>query len=335
MSGPERDNAGLNELSGGELAENTALEKDFAESKVVKEMSIDELVENSSEEEAAMQLPETVPQSKFPELAVEAFGAEFEEGDLLEADLESDLAEVEESASADDGDQKVMSVIDHLDELRTRLVRSLFVFAFAMSISFYFGRDIIRILELPAKGMQFQALSIEEPVLVYLKVSFYGALALAAPFLLYEISAFIAPGLRRNERRVLAPVVLGGPLLFVAGAVFCYFLVLPPMLSFFNSFSGPIAPVQQRLDYYISLVTTLIFYMGLCFQLPIVLFALALAGIVNSRQLLSFWRYALLASSIVAAIITPDPTVVSMLIVMLALVGLYFMTIGLLRLFGR
>lgn len=269
-------------------------------------------------EEDMSQLPETVP-ARFPESAVES--------------------QVEPSYSEQTGDEeddgKVMSVIDHLDELRTRLLRSLVIFGLCMMISFAFGRDIIRILELPAKDMHFQALSIEEPVMVYFKVSFYAALALAAPFLLFEVSSFVAPGLKRKERRVLTPIVLGGPLLFVSGAVFCYFLVLPPMLSFFNSFSGPIAPVQQRLDYYISLVTTMIFYMGLCFQLPIVLFALSLAGIINSKQLLSMWRYAVVASSVLAAIITPDPTVISMLIVMVALVGLYFFTVLLLKLFGR
>lgn len=268
-----------------------------------------------AESENISQLPETVP-ARFPQNAVET------SNEIGEAD-------------DDEANGKVMSVIDHLDELRTRLIRCLAAFAIAMCISFSFGREIIQILEGPAHGMHFQALSIEEPILVYFKVSFYAAIALAAPVLLYEVSAFISPGLKRKERTVLAPVIIGGPLLFVAGGVFCYYMVLPPMLGFFYSFAGPIAPVQQRLDYYISLVTTMIFYMGICFQLPIVLFALSLAGLINSRQLLSVWRYAIVGASVVAAIITPDPTVISMLIVMAALVALYFFTILLLKLFGR
>lgn len=277
-----------------------------------------EIVTTDDVDEDVDQLPETVP-ANFPESAIESPADE----------------DASPGGSPEDGDGKVMSVIDHLDEMRVRLIRTLFVFAIAMGISFTFGRDIIAFLELPAKGMHFQALTIEEPVLVYFKVSFYGALVLAAPFILYEVSAFVAPGLKRRERRVLAPIVIGGPLLFFTGAAFCYYFVLPPMLSFFNSFSGPIAPVQQRLDYYISLVTSMIFYMGICFQLPIVLFALALAGLINSRQLLSFWRYAFVGASVVAAIITPDPTVISMLIVMAALLALYFSTVFLLKLFGR
>lgn len=299
------------------------MEPDLA-SASVNVVSEDNALISAEENDDASQLPETVP-SRFPDIAVETD----------ESIKELTSSSSQDSSEDEDGNDKVMSVFDHLDELRTRLIRSLFVFALAMGLGFTFGRDIIGILEIPANGMHFQALSIEEPVLVYFKVSFYAALALSAPYFLFEISSFVGPGLRRNERRVLAPIVIGGPLLFATGAFFCYKFVLPPMLAFFNSFSGPIAPVQQRLDYYISLVTTMIFYMGICFQLPIVLFALALAGLINSRQLFSFWRYAIVGASLVAAIITPDPTVISMLIVMGALLGLYFFTVILLKLFGR
>ena len=234
-----------------------------------------------------------------------------------------------------EGEGKVMSVIDHLDELRVRLVRCLLAFGLAMGVTFTYGKQIIQFLEKPAGNMTFQALSIEEPLFVYCKVAFYGALIIAAPYLLYEICGFVAPGLKKNERRMLSPIVIGGPLLFVTGAAFCYYCVLPPMLSFFTSFGVGISPVQQRLDFYISLVTTMLFYLGLCFQLPIVLFALSLAGIVNSKQLLGWWRHAMVGSSVAAAIITPDPTVVSMLIVTVALIGLYFFTVALLKVFGR
>ncbi|MBX9724604.1 MAG: twin-arginine translocase subunit TatC [Candidatus Obscuribacterales bacterium] len=304
MSGPEADNS-IEDMTPPKAQGETLL-RDDAESVEIQQF----------EDEDVSQLPETVP-AKFPMSAVESSGEE----------------SVEYTEPEPDG--KVMSVIDHLDELRTRLIRSLAAFAVSMAVCFFYGKDLIRILEVPAGNMKFQALSIEEPVIVYCKVAFYAALALVSPYLLYEICAFIAPGLKTNERKILAPIVIGGPLLFLIGGVFCYYFVLPPMLFFFNSFAGGLAPVQQRLDYYISLVTTMIIYMGICFQLPIVLFALSIAGIVNSKQLLSVWRYAIVGSSVVAAIITPDPTVVSMLIVMAALVALYFFTILLLKVFKR
>jgi sec-independent protein translocase protein TatC len=231
--------------------------------------------------------------------------------------------------------EKVMTVIEHLDELRMRILRSLVVLVVCFGIALFFGKDLVRFLEVPAGGITFQALSLEEPLLVYFKVSFYAALVLAAPWILFEAAQFIGPGLRPNERRVLAPIVMGGPCLFVCGAAFAYYLVLPPMLRFFSSFGQGMSPVHQRLDFYISLVTTIILYIGLCFQLPIILFALSFTGLVNSRILMRIWRYAVFGAALVAAIITPDPTAFSMLMVMGALIGLYFVSVLLLRLFGR
>ena len=228
-----------------------------------------------------------------------------------------------------------MTVIEHLDELRTRILRSLVVILLSFGFTLMFGKDIVRFLEAPAGSITFQALSLEEPLIVYFKVCFYAALVMAFPWVLGELSQFVAPGLRPNERRVLMPVVVGGPLLFVLGAAFAYYLLLPPMLHFFGSFGQGMSPIHQRLDFYISLVTTIMLYMGLCFQLPIIIFALSFTGLVNSRQLLSIWRYAVFGAGVAAAVITPDPTAFSMLIVMAALTGLYFMSVWLLRLFGK
>jgi sec-independent protein translocase protein TatC len=228
-------------------------------------------------------------------------------------------------------DEQVMTVVEHLDELRTRILRSLAVLAVTMGISLYFGKTIVRFLEGPAGNITFQALSMEEPLLVYFKVS----LALALPWVLGEVAGFIAPGLKNNERKILTPVLFGSPLLFVGGAAFAYYMVLPPMLRFFNSFGQGMSPINQRLDFYISLVTTIMLYMGLCFQLPIIIFGLSFTGLVNSRQLMGFWRYAIFGAAVLAAIITPDPTAMSMLIVMAAILVLYFVSVGFLRIFGR
>jgi sec-independent protein translocase protein TatC len=107
------------------------------------------------------------------------------------------------------------------------------------------------------------------------------------------------------------------------------------MLHFFGAFGSGVAPINQRLDFYISLVSSILLYMGLCFQLPIIIFALSLTGIINSNMLLKVWRYAVFGASVLAAIITPDPTAISMLIVMAALIGLYFLSVLLLKLCGR
>jgi sec-independent protein translocase protein TatC len=235
----------------------------------------------------------------------------------------------------EDEEPGAMTLVEHLSELRDRLARCLLYVACSFGIALYFGKRIIEFLERPAGGMKFQALSIEEPLIVFFKVTFYAAIVIASPFILFEVSRFIAPGLTRKEKQIVTPALVGGPVLFVCGAAFAYYCLLPSMFHFFNSFGTGIAPIHQRLDFYMSLVASILLYMGLCFQLPIVIFALSFTGLVNSDQLIKFWRYAVFGASLVALVITPDPTAFSMLIVMGALVGLYAISVLLLKIFGR
>jgi sec-independent protein translocase protein TatC len=229
----------------------------------------------------------------------------------------------------------MMTVVEHLDELRTRLFRCILYVAVGLVAGLFLAKPILRLMEAPAGNITFQALSLEEPVLVFFKVAFYAGVIFASPLILFEISRFIAQGLTDKERGVVTPIVIGSPVLFACGALFAYFCLLHPMLHFFGAFGAGVAPINQRLDFYISLVSSILLYMGLCFQLPIIIFALSFTGLVNSTMLIKIWRYAILGASLLAAVITPDPTAISMLIVMAALVGLYFLSVLLLKLFGR
>lgn len=240
-----------------------------------------------------------------------------------------------EDQNRDEPKEGLMTVVEHLDELRTRIIRSIVYIAIAFVGALFVTKDLLRYLEAPAGNISFQALSLEEPVLVFFKVAFYTAMILASPFILFELAAFIGPGLTKRERAIMAPIVVGSPLLFIAGAAFAYFCLLPPMLHFFGAFGQGVSPINQRLDFYISLVSSILLYMGLSFQLPILIFALSFTGIVTSKLLLSIWKYAVAGVTLVAAVITPDPTAMSMLMVMAALITLYFLSIGLLKLFGR
>ncbi|HEY9676608.1 MAG TPA: twin-arginine translocase subunit TatC [Drouetiella sp.] len=242
---------------------------------------------------------------------------------------------IDEAGSAQDPQEGLMTVVEHLDELRWRIIRSVGYIAVSLIGMLFVTKDILVFLEKPAGNITFQALSLEEPVLVYIKVAFYAALIAASPFILFEVARFISPGLTRKERTIMAPIVVGSPLLFIAGAAFAYFLLLPPMLHFFGSFGVGVSPINQRLDFYISLVSSIMLYLGLCFQLPIVIFALSFTGIVNSRMLIAIWKYAVAGITVIAAVVTPDPTAMSMLMVMAALIGLYFLSILLLKIFGR
>jgi sec-independent protein translocase protein TatC len=240
--------------------------------------------------------------------------------------------------SAPDGlsaGEKLMTIVEHLDELRTRLIRSLVYVGIGCGIALLICKKVLRFLEAPAGNIQFQALSLEEPVVVFFKVAFYCGLIIASPAILFEVSQFIAPGLTKREKQILLPIVIGSPLLFVSGAAFAYFMLLPSMLHFFSSFGAGVSPINQRLDYYVSLVSSLLLYMGLCFQLPIIIFALSFTGLVTSKLLLSVWKYAIFGASIIATVITPDPTAFSMLLVLAALTGLYFLSVLLLKVFGK
>lgn len=234
-----------------------------------------------------------------------------------------------------DGEGHVMSVIEHLEELRMGIIRSFLAVVVGLSVALFFGKDILRILKAPAGGITFQALSLEEPILVYLKVSFYTGLIIAAPFVLFELCRFISPGLTQKEKKIVLPVIVCSPLLFACGAAFAYFCVLPSMLHFFASFGQGVIQVNQRLDFYVSLVSSFLLYMGLCFQLPLVICALSFTGLVTSKRLLKFWRYAIFAAGVVAAVVTPDPTAFSMLVTMAALVALYGLSIILVKFFGK
>ena len=236
---------------------------------------------------------------------------------------------------ADSHQAGMMTVVEHLEELRTRLFRCLGYVMAGCAAGLFLAKDIMRLLEAPAGDIKFQALSLEEPVLVFFKVACYAGLVFASPLILFEASQFVQPGLTKKERQVLTPIVIGSPVLFVLGGLFAYFCLLAPMLDFFGAFGNGVAPINQRLDFYISLVSSILLYMGLCFQLPIIIFALSFTGLVTSKMLISIWRYAIVGASIVAAIVTPDPTAISMLIVMAALIGLYFLSVLLLKMFGR
>ncbi len=249
----------------------------------------------------------------------------------LEEHLDYKNQEIAEEPPA----EGLMTVVEHLDELRGRLIRSIVYIAVALVAALFVTKDILRYLEAPAGNISFQALSLEEPVLVFFKVAFYTALIASSPLILFELAQFISPGLTRKERTIMAPIVVGSPLLFVCGAAFAYYLLLPPMLHFFGSFGVGVSPINQRLDFYISLVSSILLYMGLCFQLPILIFALSFTGIVSSKLLLSIWKYAVAGITVIAAVVTPDPTAMSMLMVMGALIALYFLSVLLLKVFGR
>lgn len=202
---------------------------------------------------------------------------------------------------------KELSLVQHLKEFRDRLMVACIAIAITTAISFLFTTDIIKLLLVPAGVSKLVALSPTENFTTYFRVALFSGFALSMPVVLYEIYAYIDPALHPNERRfalTLGPFVL---LLFVAGMLFCYFILLPNALKFLINFGSEVIDNQLRASEYLSFVTLFIVGMGVVFEMPVLIYALIRIGVVQRSWLTSRRRYVFLLSFVVAAVLTPTP----------------------------
>lgn len=215
---------------------------------------------------------------------------------------------------------------DHVEELRRRLLIILIALAVTTAGSFLFAELIIDLLAQPAGSIDaLQSIEVTENVAVFMRVSLLSGVAIAMPVILYELMAFIMPGLKANEKRWMILTVFFGTILFLAGAAFAYFVMLPASLTFLLQFLG--VATKPRLSSYINFITSLIFWLGIGFQFPILIFSLAKLGIVSVKSLVKGWRYAIVLIAILAAMITPTVDPVNMALLMAPLFLLYLLSI--------
>ena len=234
-------------------------------------------------------------------------------------------------------------LMQHLTELRRRLTIAALVTVAATGVAFVFYKEIIRLLLRPAgdlaavngeeAGLVF--VEVTEMVAVTFKVSLVSGLVLAFPIILYQIIMFVAPGLTPRERRYLFTFMPAVVLAFVAGVAFGYFVLIPPAIQFLLSWGSDLATPMIRISNYINVMVMLIFWMGVVFETPVVMFLLAKLGIVSPRGFARWRRYWIVVAFILGALITPTFDPINQSLVAIPLIILYELGIWLAKLAAR
>src|SRR4051794_5244256 len=228
-----------------------------------------------------------------------------------------------------------LTLVEHLDELRTRIVISIAAFAAAFAVCFWQNDRLLDVANAPLPGNRTPlTFGVAEPFTTTVTITAYAALVISLPVILYQAYAFVLPALSNREKRVVVPFLMMVPVLFVAGVVFGYFVVLPAATKFLLNFNENQFNIQVRARDYYSFFTLTLGLMGLIFQLPVGILALTRLGIVTPEQLSANRRYAYLVLAVVAMLL-PGTDPVSMLIELVPLLVLYEVSVLVARAFGR
>jgi sec-independent protein translocase protein TatC len=234
-----------------------------------------------------------------------------------------------------DEDLPSMGFLDHLEELRRRIIWSIVYVAAGFGVCYWFHEEIYNLMQRPiftalkAHGLDQKLVYLNptEPFNMYLKVALIGGIFVASPMILYQLWLFIAPGLYRHERRYVAPFLFSTVALFVAGGVFGYYMVYPAALDFLVGYGAQFSPMIT-ISEYTNLFMTIILGLGVVFEMPILVFFLALMGVISARWMWRNLRYSILVIFIIAAIITPTTDILNMCIFAAPMVFLYLGSIG-------
>jgi sec-independent protein translocase protein TatC len=248
------------------------------------------------------------------------------------------MAEFAETEEIEDGHELRMGFFEHLDELRQRLTKAVFSLVVGTAIGVFVATQVLVLLLEPYCAIVSDCeLVILDPtgnILIYFKVALMVGGILSIPLVTYQLMMFILPGLTRKEKRYVLLSIPATTALFVIGVLFAWKILMPPALGFLHGFQAEIFEPEWTADGYISFVTSLLFWMGVAFQTPLIFFIISLMGLVSARTLIRQWRVAVVGASIAAALITPTIDPVNMFLVMAPLLTLYALSIVLVY-FGR
>jgi len=255
------------------------------------------------------------------------------------------MTETADTASLDDeeapdAELPKMSFLDHLEELRKRLIVSIIAIFVAFLACWNYADKIFAWIQepltkfLPVDDQKLAYTRLTEPFFLYMKVAFFAAIFLASPILMWQVWRFISPGLYKRERRYAAPFIIFATLFFVAGGYFGYRIILPGTCAFFVE-TGKQFKQMIKVDEYFSFASTIVLASGAVFETPILIFFLARLGIVTPHFLLQKSKYAIVLSFIIAAIVTPTPDMVTQSFLAVPMIALYFLGVGVAFIFGK
>jgi sec-independent protein translocase protein TatC len=219
-----------------------------------------------------------------------------------------------------------MTLLEHLTELRDRLVRSAIVVFVTTMLAAAFTRNILDLLVVPY-GHRLQVLGPTEGIIIYFRVALTSGLVLSMPYLVYQLLMFILPGLEENEKRYIKWGVPSASLLFLIGVAFAWFIMIPAAVGFLSTFQTDLFIQDWQSKEYIPFVTSLLFWIGVSFETPLIIFIMAKVGLVTPQFLIKQWRFAVVIIAIAAAMITPTVDPFNMALVMLPLFALYGLSI--------
>jgi sec-independent protein translocase protein TatC len=219
---------------------------------------------------------------------------------------------------------------EHIEELRQRFFHIFWIILCLTILAFLDVKFLVKLLELPVSSVKFFQLSPGEYFVSTVKISFYTGLLFASPFAVGQLILFLLPGLTEKETKIILPLLISSVVLFGIGLLFSYYALIPAALNFFLTYSDDVIEPFWSFDQYFEFILVLFYSTGLAFQIPIIQILLGLLNIVSATQMLNAWRYIVLVSTIIAAILTPSTDPLTQLLLSAAILLLYFSGVGIL-----
>lgn len=219
---------------------------------------------------------------------------------------------------------------EHIEELRQRIFLVFGVVLVLTCFAFIEVKTLVQILEFPVSNVKFFQIAPGEYFISTIKISFYTGLLFSSPFAIGQLILFLLPGLTKKETRIILPLLLGSLLLFGLGLAFSYYTLVPAALNFFLNYSEEVLEPFWSFDQYFEFILVLFYSTGLAFQIPIIQILLGLLNIVSPKEMLGAWRYIILMSTILGAVLTPSTDPLTQLLLSLAILLLYFSGLGIL-----